>query len=140
MKKRVLAAILALVMLFGALPMSVFAVDEDVNTYADDIEAENEDVEGSNGSTTPTGKPAALSETHSFTIECQTDYCEHNYDECVLKITEDMYHRVSTEDTKYTIEFNPDAVNEALSSVCPNHELVAVDDYKDYKIDPMRIT
>lgn len=27
MKKRVLAALLALVMLFGALPMSVFAVD-----------------------------------------------------------------------------------------------------------------
>ena len=36
MKKRVLAALLALVMLFGALPMSVFAVDEELDTYADD--------------------------------------------------------------------------------------------------------
>ena len=37
MKKRVLAALLALVMLFGALPMSVFAenVDADLNDTED---------------------------------------------------------------------------------------------------------
>lgn len=47
MKKRVLAALLALVMLFGALPMSVFAVDEDIDAYSENLDVENEDVGGS---------------------------------------------------------------------------------------------
>lgn len=44
MKKRVLAALLALVMLFGALPMSVFAVGEDIDAYSENLDVENEDV------------------------------------------------------------------------------------------------
>ena len=136
MKKRVLAALLALVMLFGALPMSVFAVDEDLNTYADDIEAENEDVGGSNGSTAPTGKPAALSATHYFTLNCNTPGCTAHSESRLMTIFGNMYHRVDTGDESvYTIEFDLDEVEAELPA---NHKLRTA--RTDYKIDPMRIT
>ena len=50
MKKRVLAALLALVMLFGALPMSVFAenVDDSLNTGDNEVVVRTAPVEGPN--------------------------------------------------------------------------------------------
>ena len=244
MKKRVLAALLALVMLFGALPMSVFAVDEDVVPYADElgtgeptdvpslagsdnpmltaycttnghshssgsfsirynnlygtapsaaeynsasgiweykvpvnkdaalerwkndqpsssvehILADNDPLyvvwayesgtwtlktklvqleikakDSSSGSTTPTGKPAALSKTHYFTIDCTTPGCTA-HDSTIFGY---MYHPVETNDPyTYTIEFLPDKVNDDLKY--SNHQLRETS--TGYQIDPMRIT
>ena len=243
MKKRVLAALLALVMLFGALPMSVFAVDEDVDTYADDLGtgeptdvpsltddnpmlttycttnghshssgsfsirynnlygtapsaaeynsasgiweykvpvnknaalerwkndqpsssvehvlADNDPLyvvwayesgtwtlktdlvqleikakDSSSGSTTPTGKPAALSTTHYFTINCNTPGCTA-HDSTIFNY---MYREVETNDPyTYTIEFLPDKVNDDLKH--SNHQLRETT--TDLQIDPMSIT
>ena len=244
MKKRVLAALLALVMLFGALPMSVFAVDEDIVPYADElgtgeptdvpsltgsdnpmltaycttnghshssgsfsirynnlygvapsaaeynsasgiweykvpvnkdaalerwkndqpsssvehILADNDPLyvvwayesgtwtlktklvqleikakDSSSGSTTPTGKPAALSKTHYFTIDCTTPGCTA-HDSTIFGY---MYHPVETNDPyTYTIEFLPDKVNDDLKY--SNHQLRETS--TGYQIDPMRIT
>ena len=95
MKKRVLAALLALVMLFGALPMSVFAVGEDIDAYSENLDVENEEGEGS---TTPTGKPAALSETHYFTLDCNTPGCTAHSGSRLMTIFGNMYRRVDTGD------------------------------------------
>ena len=136
MKKRVLAALLALVMLFGALPMSVFAVDEDIDAYSENLDVENEDVGGSS-STAPTGKPAALSETHYFTLNCNTPGCTAHSETPLSTIFGNMYRRVDTgDDSVYTIEFVPDKVNEELSY--SNHQLREAS--SGLKIDPMRIT
>ena len=134
MKKRVLAALLALVMLFGALPMSVFAVGEDIDAYSENLDVENEEGEGS---TTPTGKPAALSETHYFTLDCNTPGCTAHSGSRLMTIFGNMYRRVDTGDESvYTIEFVPDKVNEDLSY--SNHQLREAS--SGLKIDPMRIT
>ena len=244
MKKRVLAALLALVMLFGALPMSVFAVDEDVVPYADELGtgeptdvpsltgsdnpmltaycttnghshssgsfsiryndlygtapsaaeynsasgiweykvpvnkdaalerwkkdqpsssvehvlADNDPLyvvwayesgtwtlktnlvqleikakDNSSGSTTPTGKPAALGTTHYFTINCNTPGCTA-HDSTIFGY---MYRKVETGDPyTYTIEFIPDKVNDDLKH--SNHQLRETT--TDLQIDPMSIT
>ena len=87
----------------------------------------------SGGSTTPTGKPAALSKTHYFTINCTTPGCTA-HDSTIFGY---MYRKVETGDPyTYTIEFLPDKVNDDLKH--SNHQLRETT--TGYQIDPMRIT
>ena len=87
----------------------------------------------SGGSTTPTGKPAALSKTHYFTINCTTPGCTA-HDSTIFGY---MYRKVETGDPyTYTIEFIPDKVNDDLKH--SNHQLRETT--TGYQIDPMRIT
>ena len=146
MKKRVLAALLALVMLFGALPMSVFAVNEDVNTYADDIKAENEDVEGSNGSTTvdPTKViPAVLEEdsTNKPYVQfwCTTDGCKQSY---YVELTSEMYTVTTHTATEYKIDWNMDGLLKAYNKKIqaegyPEHEWTEIN---GWTITPYSVT
>ena len=91
----------------------------------------------SGGSTAPTGKPAALSETHYFTLNCNTPGCTAHSETPLSTIFGNMYRRVDTgDDSVYTIEFVPDKVNEELSY--SNHQLREAS--SGLKIDPMRIT
>ena len=91
----------------------------------------------SGGSTAPTGKPAALSETHYFTLNCNTPGCTAHSETPLSTIFGNMYRRVDTgDDSVYTIEFVPDKVNEELSY--SNHQLRETT--TGYQIDPMRIT
>lgn len=63
----------------------------------------------SGGSTAPTGKPAALSETHYFTLNCNTPGCTAHSETPLSTIFGNMYRRVDTgDDSVYTIEFVPD--------------------------------
>ena len=120
MKKRVLAALLALVMLFGALPMSVFAADNTA-TYA--VDSENMP------STTPTLTDG------SFILICKDgphgDSGEDNQGRAAMpangqyKVTTvEEYWDTAKQAWIYTIEVDTDAVMARFARFDSEHELL----------------